>query len=98
MRKVLIALLFVVAACTSPAQGVDPTVRPAAATVPLAPTDHATTRTSAPTQRATQRPTERPKVDPANGATAKCADGTYSFSAHHSGTCSHHGGVAVWYK
>jgi hypothetical protein len=30
------------------------------------------------------------------GATARCRDGTYSFSAHHSGTCSHHGGVARW--
>jgi hypothetical protein len=30
------------------------------------------------------------------GATAKCRDGTYSFSQHASGTCSHHGGVAVW--
>lgn len=30
------------------------------------------------------------------GATAKCRDGTYSFSLHASGTCSHHGGVAVW--
>jgi hypothetical protein len=29
-------------------------------------------------------------------ATAKCRDGTYSFSQHASGTCSHHGGVAVW--
>ena len=27
------------------------------------------------------------------GATAKCRDGTYSFSQHRSGTCSHHGGV-----
>src|SRR6266699_1660103 len=26
------------------------------------------------------------------GATAKCADGTYSVSQHRSGTCSHHGG------
>lgn len=33
-----------------------------------------------------------------NGATAKCKDGTYSFSKHHQGTCSHHGGVAKWYK
>jgi hypothetical protein len=31
------------------------------------------------------------------GATAKCNDGTYSYSTHRSGTCSHHGGVAVWY-
>ena len=30
------------------------------------------------------------------GATALCVDGTYSFSQHHSGTCSHHGGVAKW--
>jgi hypothetical protein len=30
------------------------------------------------------------------GATARCSDGTYSFSQHHSGTCSHHGGVAAW--
>jgi Protein of unknown function (DUF3761) len=30
------------------------------------------------------------------GATARCRDGTYSFSTHHSGTCSHHGGVAAW--
>ena len=30
------------------------------------------------------------------GATAKCADGTYSFSTHRQGTCSHHGGVAKW--
>jgi hypothetical protein len=31
------------------------------------------------------------------GATAVCTDGTYSFSQHRSGTCSHHGGVARWF-
>src|SRR3954449_12343441 len=31
------------------------------------------------------------------GATAQCGDGTYSFSQHRSGTCSHHGGVAQWF-
>jgi hypothetical protein len=30
------------------------------------------------------------------GATAQCRDGSYSFSEHHRGTCSHHGGVASW--
>jgi hypothetical protein len=30
------------------------------------------------------------------GATAQCGDGTYSFSQHGRGTCSHHGGVATW--
>jgi hypothetical protein len=27
-------------------------------------------------------------------ATVACADGTYSFSEHRSGTCSRHGGIA----
>ncbi len=30
------------------------------------------------------------------GATAKCKDGTYSKSKHHTGACSKHGGVADW--
>jgi hypothetical protein len=30
------------------------------------------------------------------GATARCNDGTYSYSQTHSGTCSHHHGVAAW--
>jgi hypothetical protein len=30
------------------------------------------------------------------GASARCRDGTYSFSRHHSGTCSRHGGVDQW--
>lgn len=32
-----------------------------------------------------------------SGATAKCRDGSVSYSAHRRGTCSHHGGVAQWY-
>lgn len=31
------------------------------------------------------------------GASARCADGTYSFSQSRRGTCSHHGGVIEWY-
>jgi uncharacterized protein YraI len=30
------------------------------------------------------------------GASAKCRDGTYSFSRSRRGTCSHHGGVSQW--
>jgi hypothetical protein len=30
------------------------------------------------------------------GASARCGDGTYSFSQHRRGTCSHHGGVMQW--
>lgn len=33
---------------------------------------------------------------PPAGASAKCRDGTYSFSTHRRGTCSHHGGVDTW--
>jgi Protein of unknown function (DUF3761)/Bacterial SH3 domain len=32
-----------------------------------------------------------------DGATARCRDGSYSFSQHRRGTCSHHGGVAEWF-
>lgn len=32
-----------------------------------------------------------------SAASAQCRDGTYSFSQHRSGTCSHHGGVSTWY-
>jgi len=31
-----------------------------------------------------------------SGATAKCKDGTYSYSKHRRGTCSGHKGVAQW--
>lgn len=31
------------------------------------------------------------------GATARCRDGSYSFSRHRRGTCSYHGGVAEWF-
>jgi Protein of unknown function (DUF3761) len=32
------------------------------------------------------------------GASAQCRDGSYSFSRHHRGTCSHHGGVSRWFN
>ena len=41
------------------------------------------------------RPSTDPNLAP-GGPTAQCADGTYSYSEHASGTCSHHGGVASW--
>lgn len=62
-----------------------------AAAAPAASTSAAKTSTatkSAPTASASN-------TDP-TGATAKCKDGTYSKSAHRSGTCSSHGGVAEW--
>jgi hypothetical protein len=40
----------------------------------------------------------RPEICSAapQGATARCRDGSYSFSQSRRGTCSHHGGVAKW--
>jgi hypothetical protein len=40
--------------------------------------------------------TPTPTPIPPPGATAQCCDGTYSFSQHRSGTCSHHGGACEW--
>lgn len=33
-----------------------------------------------------------------DGATARCGDGTYSFSQHRRGTCSRHGGAVAWLR
>lgn len=43
-----------------------------------------------------KRPVKAAKAP--DGASAQCRDGTYSFSAHRRGTCSHHHGVATWLK
>ena len=40
--------------------------------------------------------TSGPIPGPPPGATAICRDGDYSFSTHHTGTCSGHGGVSQW--
>jgi hypothetical protein len=47
-----------------------------------------TVTTSSPTNTNTQN----------NGATALCKDGTHSYATSHQGACSHHGGVAQFYK
>jgi Protein of unknown function (DUF3761) len=39
-------------------------------------------------------PEQSPSAPP--GATAQCSDATWSYSKHHSGTCSGHGGVSQW--
>jgi hypothetical protein len=65
---------------------------------PAAPTDAGPTSGSCPSdyyRNSSGHCVHRPSSDPA-GATALCVDGTYSYSEHASGTCSHHGGVARW--
>ncbi len=39
----------------------------------------------------------RPSQTNTGNATARCGDGTYSYSQSRKGTCSHHNGVAEWY-
>jgi hypothetical protein len=48
--------------------------------------------------KVTVPPTTAAPVPDTSGATARCNDGTYSYAAHHQGACSHHGGVAEFYK
>lgn len=49
----------------------------------------------APSPTPAPEPSPAPSSPPA-GVTAICNDGSYSYSQHRSGTCSHHGGVAQW--
>lgn len=75
------------------------------------PSEVPSTTPPSPKPRVTHRVTHRPAVHrqpthraapkaPAHpaGATARCNDGTYSYAAHHQGACSHHHGVAVFFK
>jgi outer membrane biosynthesis protein TonB len=93
----------------SPAPTATPTAAPTA-TPTATPTVELTAApkpTAKPTPIATPAPTKAPPavqpapVDPnaaakAAGASAICADGTWSYSANRSGTCSKHGGVHWW--
>jgi opacity protein-like surface antigen len=56
-------------------------------------TGQAGTRAPEPSYTPYYAPSYTPQATP----TAQCNDGTYSYSQSRSGTCSYHGGVAVWY-
>jgi len=81
------------AAATAPATAPAPS---AAASSPSAPA--ATTAAKSTPAASKSAPVAAAGNSDPTGATAKCKDGTYSKSQHHSGTCSHHGGVAEWLK
>ena len=68
----------------------------AAATPASAATSPATALTKSTPVATKSAPTAAASNTNPTGATAKCKDGTYSKSQHHSGTCSSHGGVAEW--
>ena len=57
--------------------------------------NNSTTSNANPTNTKTSGPVVSETGAPA-GASAKCKDGTYSFSKTRSGTCSRHGGVLEW--
>ena len=73
--------------------GIQKAAAPAAAAVPKTPAAPAAAKTST---AAKSVPTATAGNTDSTGASAKCKDGTYSKSAHRSGTCSSHGGVAEW--
>lgn len=55
---------------------------------------------TSPAPQPARPPMPKPTVEETvenSGASAKCRDGSLSYSAHRRGTCSHHGGVAIWY-
>lgn len=76
----------------------------AIATIPIGPASSANAEPECPEgyyadqdlQECVHRPEEAPTPPP--GATAKCADGTYSFSQHpyDDWTCSYHGGAVAY--
>lgn len=73
--------------------GTTPASAPTATPVGVAP----------PAEQTAAAPSVTPATTPAPqsataGPTALCNDGTYSYSAQHQGTCSHHAGVASWYQ
>jgi len=84
-----VATWFADTAASAPAAApVTPRAAPPAAPAPS---------TTKPAASAPTAPTTAGANTPAN-ATARCKDGTYSYSKGHTGACSHHGGVAEWLK
>jgi hypothetical protein len=73
----------------------------------MAPADEARNRKAARTGQESQAPqspapqartpaNSPQRTPPAGQPTARCKDGSLSYSQHRSGTCSRHGGVAEW--
>ena len=82
------------AAATTAAATPAPAPAPAPAPPPASTTTKTTTAHTT-TSSSTGGSGKSENNDP-TGATAKCKDGMYSHSAHRTGTCSRHGGVAQW--
>ncbi|HZS58018.1 MAG TPA: DUF3761 domain-containing protein [Gemmatimonadaceae bacterium] len=70
-------------------------VAPAPATSPAPAAQPAATTPTTKMSSSAGKTSKSENNDP-TGAIAKCKDGLYSHSAHHTGACSRHGGVAQW--
>lgn len=73
-----------------------PSPAPSAAPAP-APTPKSAPAGKAPASTGKAQVVAKPADAPPD-ATGKCRDNTYTKSATHTGACSHHGGVAEWYR
>ena len=72
------------------------TAAPAPAPSPMARQAAAPRTTMAPAPRASTGAAANTAAVAPGQATARCRDGTLSYSQHRSGSCSRHGGVAAW--
>jgi len=101
MNKVIVALIALLALGTAQAQ-----YQPRATSQPQSVQQAQSQQAAQPTVdtgyyiNSSGQKVHRPEHTQGNaapaGATAQCRDGTFSFSQHRRGTCSHHGGVAQW--
>lgn len=57
---------------------------------------HSTVKSTPPPKATVRTPTKTTTSPKLRGASARCRDGSYSYSQHRRGTCSHHGGVSAW--
>ena len=77
-----------------------PAMAPAATPAPAPPSDRvrSTTKASSSSSNSSNETggSGKPEDTDPTGAVAKCKDGMYSHSAHRTGSCSGHGGVAQW--
>ncbi len=95
VKKLLVALLFLPLLAFGDDKSTPtapPAASPQAASSDLQTNRHYTNSDG----QVVHSPSKTTSGKPPDGATAKCRDGSYSFSKHHSGTCSHHGGVDNW--
>jgi len=60
------------------------------------PASPAAAPTAAPARTTAASGSSKSENNDPTGAIAKCKDGMYSHSAHRTGACSKHGGVAQW--